>query len=410
MDLKGGAIIFALAILLFASVLISLFIVLNTTYTKINLKHINYSKSILKLNESFKLGYYLNTAQYKGGMSDMNSKEIEINKKLWGSYFLISSKVKLDSNNYISKVGIIGSQLEKDYSLYIANNNSKVSVTGNTLIKGNCFLPEKGVGISYVEGKSYTKKQLVFGNVNTSKSSLPPINDFIIQDNENKLNGIFSSQTDSTINLNDIPSNQIENSFYNKTLVIYSNSSLTLDASWKLKGNIILYSPTNVVIQQGATLQDVIIYSKNILVNQNVSTSCQLVAEKTVYIDSNSQFNYPSTLMTIGDSSSINLIGNSTINGSILSLNKNPNSFNFISIEKNASVTGFIYSMNKTEVKGSVFGKIITRKLFHKSPSTEYSNTLIDATVDNSTIENFYSIPSLLKEKTPKIEVIKWLN
>lgn len=401
--------IFALSILLLISILISLFFSINITFSRINLKQINYIEGLNNVNEGFKLGYYLNTSDYKGDKMN-GTNNIEISKRLWGCYFKVSSTYKIDSNLSISKMGLIGIQNENDYCLYLADNNSKLSLTGNTLIKGNCFLPEKGVSISYIEGKSFNKKKLVEGKVKRSKSSLPPINNFIIQDNNNKLNGKFNSVDDSIISISQLISRTINNSFKNKTIVIKAGSDIVLDASWNLKGNIILHSTNSIKIRKGVKVENVILYSKNIFVEKEVEICSQLIAKNFIEIDSNSILSYPSTVITIGDSSSINFLGNSSLSGTLISYSKNSNSFNSISISTNSKVEGLVYNTNKTELKGKIYGKLITKKLFHKSPSTEYSNTLIDAEINNSNNPSFYSYAPLLKQDKSSVNIIRWLK
>lgn len=408
-NLKGGALLFALAILLIASILISLFLSLDLSYTKLTRKFTEYQQGVNKLDEGVKLGYYLNSEKYEGKQEE-NTQHLTINKKLWGCYFLVSTEVKLDSSSSLSKVGLIGNQLKKDYCLYLADRNTQLSLSGNTLLEGNCFLPEKGAGISYVEGKSYLRKKLVNGKVMKSNSSLPEVNPFLIQQNVLFLKGIFSPTQDSIVPLNELVTTEINQSFFNKTLVIMANSPLVLDASWGLKGNIIVHSNSTITVRSGVTLDNVILSAKNILLQNNVEACAQLIGKEAITLDSNSHLTYPSSVLTIGDSSSIHLLGDASINGSLISYSQSSNSFNTISLSKNSQVTGLVYCTNRTEVKGKINGKLITQKLFYRSPSTEYTNTLIDAEINNSTLPDFYSCAPLLEEKSPQINVIQWLK
>lgn len=408
-NLKGGALLFALAILLIASILISLFLSLDLGYTKLTRKFTEYQQGVNKLDEGVKLGYYLDSEKYEGKQEE-NTHNLIVNKKLWGCYFLVSTEVKLGSTSSLSKAGLIGNQLKKDYCLYLADRNTQLSLSGNTLLEGNCFLPEKGVGISYVEGKSYLRKKLVNGEVMKSKSRLPEINSFLIQQNLLSLQGVFNPTQDSIIPLNELITTELNQSFFNKTLVIFANSSLVLDASWSLIGNVIVHSNSTITVKSGAKLDNVILSAENIHLQKDVQACAQLIGKNVITLDSNSHLTYPSSVLSIGDSSTIQLLGNASINGSLISYSQLSNSFNAISLSKNSQVTGLVYCTNRTELKGKIKGKLITQKLFYRSPSTEYTNTLIDAEINNSILPDFYSCAPLLDEKFPQINVIKWLK
>ena len=406
---KGGALLFALSILLFSCVLITLFLSFVQGSSKINDKHLNYYAGINKMEEGIRLGSYLNTSTYVGTKAD-KTDNLEVMKKPWGLYTVVAAKVELDSRNTISKVGLIGQRINQDYCLYLANSNSKLSLTGNTLIEGNCFLPKSGVDISFVEGKSFERKKMVEGKIVNSKTELPLIDLLYIKNNRTLLKGIFNPKTDSLVSLDQIISKKIAHSFFKKTLVISGNSSLFLGNSWELSGNIVIHSSSKITIGKGAKLSNIIVCANDIMMEKGVDISAQLIGANTLILDSNSTLSYPSSVLTIGKNSNIQLKGNASLNGTLVSYSKEANSMNSVSIGKNSVVTGLIYCTNETELKGTVRGKIITQKFFHQSPSTTYTNTLIDAKITNKNLPDIYSCSSFLKENIKQTSVLTWLK
>lgn len=407
-NIEGGAIMFSLIILLMSAIFISLFITLDLGYLNLNRKHSNFRKAQNKITEGFKLGSYISTTSFKGIKAE-GLEGLTLDKSLWGSYFLVSAMVNIDSTNSIKKIGLIGNEIKNDYSMYLADNGSKLSLTGNTSISGNVFLPEKGVSISYVEGKTYIGKELIYGDMLKSKSTLPSINNYFVQNNLSMIKGKFNSKTDSVIKIENLLETNITNSFANKTVVLFAKENIILDGSWQLKGNILLYSNENIIISSYAKLENILVCSKNITVLENSSFSGQLIVSKKLVVDSNVNLHYPSSIVALGDSSYVEFQGNSTFSGSLISLKTNYSANNTVRLSKNSKINGIIYCDGKVESKGEINGKLICSKLFYKSPSTEYTNTLIDAKISNN-LPFFYSVSPIMKTDNPNTQVIKWLN
>ena len=379
---------------------------------KLHYKYITHEKAINLLTESFNLGFHMKSNTYNGQLLEDNNLTVSIKKKAWGGFTTIVSSVKLDSTNTLSKTALIGNKLSKDYCLYIKNNNSYLSITGNTKIKGDCYLPEKGVKLSYVEGKSYLGKKLIFGKTFQSKSVLPKINNYFIQENTNKLNGVFNPE-DSIIYTSEIEAQELSNSFKNKTWILKSNTPIILNSSWNVNGNIIIYSNQKITVKAGVKLNNIVLYSPRISIEENVKGSFQVVANKSIYIANNVTLEYPSLVFALGDSSVIDIKENTIIEGGVLSIAKGNflQKKNKVNLAKNSTIKGLAYCNNALELKGNVYGKVICDKLTYRSPSTSYTNQLIDVTIDNSKLPDFFSTTPILKpKKTPEVKIIQWLD
>jgi hypothetical protein len=344
---------------------------------------------------------------------DSGSDSVILKKRNWGGFEIISASV-IEKNEIFSKSAIVG-QLEKHgekISLYLTNNKEPLSLCGNTILNGLCYLPENGVKMATIEGQNYVGNKLVNGVERTSESELPAINLEMINENYLYLSGIF--QNDDSV-INEFFSDTIIRSFDKSTLLIKLDRSANLSGIY-LSGNIIIYSHDEINISNNSYLENIVIYAKSINILEGFVGSLQLFASQKINISDNVLLPYPSVVALLKDKSDedisvVNVGENSTIKGSIFSYSKNETDHKsmVISILSKAAIYGEVYSNGYVDLKGKVYGSVHCNQFYLKTPSSVYINHLLNAEIDASKLSKFYIGINMLNKPFTR-EVVKWIN
>lgn len=418
--LKAGALLYTMFLIIVIAIISSSFVLLNyynSTYIISVIKQEQQYQDV-ESGINYALSFYqeipLNTSINIDLFGD-EEHPIELERKNWGAFQIITTK-SIWRNKKKSKTVLIGGSMNgnEKIALYLADQNKPLSLTGKTKITGDCYLPKSGVKRAFIEGESFVGNKLINGIKHNSNKSLPPINKELIQVNQDRFS-LSKSITDSVIDYELImDQDSIINSFQNKTLIVYAPFSIELDYK-TIDGNVIIKSDKNIHVKSTTKITDALLYAKGIVIDNNVSSNLQAFAEDSIIIGENVQLNYPSFLGLLGTGKStsprkISINKNTSISGSIILINEFYDRKNqaLISIEKDCSITGQVYSSELLELKGEIIGEAYCKKLLLKTASSVYENHLMDATINRTELsEYFIGIP--LERNAPQ-QIIKCLN
>lgn len=313
------------------------------------------------------------------------NKETSFVKRKWGMFEQIIAKATT-KNDTIINGGFYGSLFNNQKCLFLRENNSALSITGNTIIKGDVFLPKKGIKQAFVEGKNFSGEKMIYGNTETSNNNLPKLSEEHLKRIQENLKGNFNSLK-SNLNI-PLVNDSVFNSFFNETL-IFENKKIFL-ANSTYSGNIIFYSHNEILIDSSCHLDNVILFGKKITIQNGVKGNFQTFASDSLIVEKNVSLSYPSTLGVVNSLSSyISIDSNVVVEGSVIHKSENNKSNTIIS--KYAKVKGIVYNDNLLTLNGTVKGKVIANKFYLKTASTRYTNLLMDATIDITNIPNLAS-------------------
>ncbi|MBL4669089.1 MAG: hypothetical protein JKY30_07475 [Flavobacteriales bacterium] len=419
--IKAGALLYAMFLIIVIAIISSSFILVNyynSAYVIGSLKQeqlyrdassgINYGLSFhqeIPLNSTIEIDLF-NDEQHK----------VNVGKKQWGAFYILSAEAKW-KNKLAVKSALIGANINEGekIALYLADQNKPLSLTGRTIITGNCYLPKAGVKRAYIEGKSFVGNKLINGLKYNSQKSLPKINNELINENMKSFSPTLSI-TDSVLDYElFFEQDSIINSFQNKTLVLYS--PLTINLSNKIiEGNIIIKSDKQILVSSSTIITNVILYAKGIILEKNTKGTMQIFAQDSIWIEEKCQLNYPSVIALIGKgnteiSRKIIIEEDVLIKGVVFLYNENFDRKHqaLISIGEKSEITGQVYSSELLELKGKVIGGVFCKKLLLKTPSSVYENHLMDAVINRKDLsEYFVGVP--LTEVIKNQRIIKWLN
>ncbi|KJS07311.1 MAG: hypothetical protein VR77_01360 [Flavobacteriales bacterium BRH_c54] len=417
--IKAGALLYAMFLVIVISIITSSIILVNyynNFYVLGAFKQdqlfqdvysgINYGlvfNQTLPLNQATKIDLFAD-AQH----------EVSLTKKSWGAFYVISSKATWRNKN-ASKTALIGANLNagEKTAIYLAEQNKPLSLTGLTIITGDCYLPESGVKRAYIEGKSFVGQRLINGIKKNSNKNIPSINKELIDENYHRF---MNSNNDSVVDYEAVlGQDSIVNTFDKNTLVLYSPFTISL-ANKTIEGNIIIRSDRNIIIETSSNINNIICYAKGIIIEKNSKINAQFFAQDSIVVEENCQLNYPSVLAVLGKGNSttqrkISIAENVTLKGAVFLYNENYDRKNqaLVSVGNNSKITGQIYASEMLELRGEVTGGVFCNNFLLKTPSSVYQNHLMDVVIDREALSEYF-VGVALTEAIQQHQIIKWLN
>ncbi|HEX8514822.1 MAG TPA: hypothetical protein VF868_01395 [Bacteroidia bacterium] len=345
------------------------------------------------------------------------SDSVEMTRKIWGAYEILISRTKF-KNIQASFIALSGSSYlkEDNFSIYLADDNKPLALSGNTIIKGLAYLPGAGVTTAYVDGKNYSGSVLIDGTVKKSQNKLPEFNKDITGSIKTILSAGKLSVDDSVIAIgNTLENDSIYVSHLQRSLVFRNSSALRI-SDIICSGNIGIVSSGLITISSSAELNDVVVYARKVIVEEGFKGSIQVFASDSIIIQKNVNLNYPSVLGLIPNSRSPDFAGivlneNDTLSGSAFAWRDEREKTKKVGIVINAgaTVTGEVFSSGTAEVRGTINGSLMCNKITLQTSSSAYENHLLDARIIVAARSPFFTGINLVKRPGSK-KTVKWLN
>lgn len=336
-------------------------------------------------------------------------------KKLhWGLYEVGIVK-SFTSGHALNKVFLYGFDPDTltRSAIFLVDFSRPLSVSGATIINGDCFLPEAEIKRAYIEGKSFEGTDLVAGNIKRSGKSLPVLDTIMTENFLKFLKGTPPDKEDFELK-EDPEEDTIRHSFFQKTLLLKYTGFLRL-SSKVLSGNIIICSDTVVVVDSTAKLDNVLIFARGVRIENGFKGSIQVFAKDSITTGEYCEFVYPSSFglfkIDFQTMQPFILVGKGTkITGILFSHQKVSDlQQTLITMEKETYLTGQVYADGYLDAKGTIYGNATCNKFLLKTASTIYENHLLDATIDLSRLSKHYTGSSIVSSSEHK-RIIKFLE
>jgi hypothetical protein len=415
--IKASALYIVIVIALVIGVLCSALIVTAYYYKVQYQKKFRYDR--LQTNLSSGIHILLGTATstyakeqvidlYQDGQDSVSLKTIP-----WGLYTIGLCK-SLIQKDTLFKAFTIANTIDsaKWAALYLIDEDRPLSVSGQTQIRGNVFIPKGGVREAYVDGKAYTgDKRLVTGQKHNSERTLPVLQ----TDRLAYLSQFKTNFTDTVLPHTD----SLSTSYFAPTRVISFKMKPETLSHIKLSGNMVLYSDTLIVIDGTCTLQNIIVYAKSIHVNEGFHGTCQLFATDSITIEKNSILDYPSCLGVLRyqndkhTQGKITIGENCKVTGAVFTYEKEKSTLQtLIDLGKNVKVYGQVYVQGLVRFNkgGDIKGSLFTNRFLYQSSYTTYENYLINTSLDMKGLSSYYLSSPLFPVCAKKQKVLQWLE
>ncbi len=412
---KAGTIFVSIIIALIIGIFCSSLIILVYYYRNLSNKEIISNKMSNNINSAIILvldsNYNRNDSVNYIDLFDNKNDSIKIKKKEWGiftNYEISSSVGKFEKKKIIQ----IGSKQEiPKYAIYQFNTNKPLTLTGKTEINGNCYLPTTTIKTTYFENSFFTGTIPNTNQIKLNDEFFPKFSDSLMLNIRNFINGVNTNSHISTLQISD----NIENSFQNDRLLIYSNSKI-IQKSKSIKGNIVIKSDKYIELNSNTYLQDIILIAPVVKINKGCKGSVQIFATDSILISKECVFKYPTVLYLESNKA----IGNEVkidesvkIDGYIISLNSSTDPYitSIINIQPNSIITGIVYTDKYVDLKGTVNGSITCDKFIYRTISSVYDNYIYNGTINYKKLPPFF-ITSGIFNSTKRNEqaIIKYLK
>lgn len=394
-------------------------VVIFTTANSAILESLLFQKSILTYRQNIKFSLNSISGVYLALDSEFNELEsivlplvekgedsVRISVKKWGLFDIITSEAINNGKVRSKKSALVGCEFDKSNSLILSNSNRALALTGNTVIEGNCMVPKLGVKRAYIEGKSFSGKKLIDGNVIHSQLNRVPEKYKIKIDPLQK--GEFTEE-DSILYF-DAELDTIINPFSNRRIILFCENERTYLTGY-FKGNIILFSNHALELGNGLKIQDIQVIASDIILEGGNIGSGQFYASKSITC-SNIVLNYPS-ILALNDQTSLEdenniIINHSTIEGGVYfeTTKTQAKKKSGVFIDAQSKIRGQVVSNSWVDLRGKVLGQLVTNYFFMKTASSVYENHLMDATISNKNFPNAF--PLMVNNGSKSI--VKWLD
>lgn len=344
---------------------------------------------------------------FTGGV--FSSDTAIIKQEGWGLFQLIVINV-FQSSDTLSKSYLIGNTLEKPNEvLYIADEDRTLSISGNSKITGNAYLPKAGIRSAYVEGKYYEKnKPLIYGKQLTSERTIPKIDDGAYKKLFNDLEALKETVTRK------IPDSS-SRSFFSTATVIH-DEVINIDQSYS--GKMIFLADSLVEVASDANLDNVIICAPVVRFLSRNQSSVQVFARDSVILEEGCKLSYPSAICLYREKadknqfSKIKLGNNSIFQGIILARGEDDNYLKYlVEIGKDCNIKGLV-DIDGTfnyEIPASFETAVHAKRIVCKLKGLLYENYIIDLKL-NIEARPVSFLGSGITDQNGKKKILRWLN
>ena len=327
-----------------------------------------------------------------------------LHQRPWGVYQVGIVRART-GNKSRQKVALFGRKPDQtgQSALYLADEQRPLSIAGRTQLIGRCYLPKAGVKSAYINRIGYQGEQLVKGSTQESQGSLPKLSPDAVA----HLRRLLTVKAENYLSLDQLGDSLV---YSFEAAPTYYHSPGPITVSGLLRGNIIVASDRAVTITSQADVEDIIVVAPQITIAPDFEGRLQAIATDTLVVGRGCQLRYPSALVLFASSGGAVLIDEASQVAGTVVLTGTATDYHrrLLSLEKEASVTGMVYSDGLVELKGSIYGHLSCRKFMLRTASTLYENHILDGTVDASRRSPHY-LASALWATTHQKGIAQWL-
>ncbi|GGH22134.1 hypothetical protein E2R65_18620 [Mucilaginibacter phyllosphaerae] len=338
------------------------------------------------------------TGKLPWGVFDIGTVRAFIQQDTLQKSFMIAKNI--DSANWMA--------------LYLIDEDRPLSVSGQTLIRGNVRIPKAGIRAAYVDGKAYKgDPKFVDGHIYNSEREIPAFGKQRLE----QLNNAFSDTSRSSPF--PIGDSLVKNSFFKPTLLLKTDGKSVIK-NMEIKDNIVLYADTTLYIDSTARLDHIMIFARSVVFGQGFKGNCQVFARDSVVVGKGSVFTYPSCIGLLpepgrktGISPKLSIGEATRFEGIVFYYEKEkPTIPTIISFGKKDKITGQIYVQGTVSLKDSVeiSGSITCQKFLYQSNSSSYENFLINTRISAKALSPYYLTSDLLPVTGRKKKILLWLE
>ena len=343
---------------------------------------------------------------------------VRLEKKSWG-LFDIGLSDAFFRGTKVEKIALIGSSANKEdsLSLYLTDMDKPLSLCGETVIKGNCYIPKAGFKRAYIEGKNFLGAEYTKGRVLHSEKTLPALDKDLLKRIQSLGEKTFTP-ADSVVDIRFLLAHDSTSRSFSKPTYYYvAKGPLVLDNK-VLQGNLVVLSSRQITIKANCQISGILVYAPKIIIEEGFSGNLQAFASDSMSIGKKCVLTYPSVLgicrtKTSKDNMLLKLGEEVTCLGILYAGQEaaDPKKRVDLIMSKNDVVFGQVYCTGSLDLKGAVYGSVFCSKFTLHTTSSVYENHLLDATIDITRLPSEYGGIVIKQECGSEHKcIVKWLE
>ncbi|WNM19466.1 hypothetical protein [Flavobacterium capsici] len=382
--IRANSLLYAIYVCLLVSIICTALLYYSNLYNLLN-QHYNIKEDLYIQNQSA-LTFYLNSGNPDTILEDSETGVTSFSKKINYGLLEIDIISSIFKNDTISSAYFTGCYTNDKTALFLTNFSNQLSYSGLVKIIGSKKLPSKNISEKFTSNQVNSLKSI--GNIDLSENNLPAINLEFKKFIDNTKGQIVQLKDVTRVN-----DSIYYNSFFNKTIEI--NIGLHKLQNIIIKGNFILHNKDSLTISSTAILEDVIIKSPIVKIEENVKGTFQVFSTKKIEVNNNVQLKYPSALIICNESdenSSLVIGESSSIYGAVVLFGSPINKIdqNEVVLKENTLIVGDVYCTGKFMPNGKIYGSIYTNRIFTNTKTATYQNCIMNTEIDITKRPGYY--------------------
>lgn len=337
---------------------------------------------------------------------------VKISAVPWGALKLIQAE-GIHGRYTQSGICLVGQALTgiRKSSLFLSDKKQSLTLIGKTQLKGPIYIPPAGLEAGYIGKRSFEGKSLYEGIKQSSrgKSALPT---FIHLE---EVKAVWENIYQDTMSqeVYQLREAQYFQAWRDTTYDIYSQGSIALKAC-EIKGRCRIIANGEISIDADSKLEHTLVFAKKIKIESGFTGKLQAFATEQMIIEEAVVLQYPSILwLSRQDTLPANIVigDKCQVHGAIVFdidlFQATPEQLDYVLIDTQAEIWGYIYATHRLDLKGKVYGHVSAGEFILKNQAAQYKNHLLDAYVSVNDLHPSYAGP-FIAEQAP-LRIIEWL-
>lgn len=325
--------------------------------------------------------------------------KVTVSKQIWGMLDLV--KIKARGRVFCDSVMMLSTGMkakEDSTALWITDKRNYISIGGEALLKGKCYIPRLGVRKGYVEKRSYGRDKVIYGEVKRSKSHLPAL----FKDISQRYTEAYKYEE-----VSELESLELENKFSAKTVVIYSSEDIDLTGI-KLTDNIKVISEQRILVDSTSRLDKVILCAPEVFLGEGFRGNLQAFVGCRMTVGEGVHMEYPSYVFMksrVGNVE-IHIEEGADICGAVILYG---NDESVLRSTSESVIKGQVYVKGRSSLQGKIYGSAYLDKLFFNTRWSKYEDIFYNTEIDRTRLENEMPVLNLFGDSQKQI-LVEWVN
>lgn len=372
-------------------------------------------------------------------MAVFENQTAQITITEWGGFLRVTATARAHRDQRTIRV-LLGEKppLAFQRAIHVGGADYPLVVTGKNRILGDVTVGAQGVRAGRLKGREFEGEHLVEGRIFRERNPTMPEYDAGLPEKAmTEYRRILAAQNGERI-FHDVVFQRAADLMRARghTLHVEGHAQIQIDSTVQgplrlscsgdlhitgrshLHGEIELLAHGRIVVEENARLRDCILFGeRGIEVSGEAQVAGQLLSSREIVLKDEARLDYPSLAYVRGDSAEeqwrgeIVLQDRASLRGTIIlpaprAHGSGQNNL-LVRLLPQSKVIGAVYSAQRTQHQGAVYGSIVTGQFWLYEEPTIYLNWLQDALTDRTKLPEEFLLPLQFSVR-PQLGILSW--